>query len=77
MPLQLTLEVEREADGRFLAEVLELPGVLAHDATREGAIMRAEALALRTLAERLEAGESVLSLADVFQIADASERETA
>lgn len=81
MPLQLTLEVEREAHGRFLAEVLELPGVLVYDDTREGAIVRAEVLALRALAERLEAGESALSLADVFQIAelkeDASERETA
>lgn len=81
MPLQLTLEVEREADGRFLAEVLELPGVSAYDDTREGAIVRAEALALRTLAERLEAGESVSNLVDVFQIAeekeDSSERETA
>jgi len=81
MPLQLTLEVERETDGRFLAEVLELPGVLAYDDTREGAIVRAEALALRTLAARLEAGESTLNLSDVFQIAeigeDESERETA
>ncbi len=77
MPLQLTLEIEREADGRFLAEVLELPGVAGRDDTREGAIVRAEVLALRALAARLEAGESTLGLSDVFQIADASQRETA
>ena len=74
MPLQLT--VEREADGRFLAEVLELPEVEGRDDTREGAIVRAEALALRALAARLEAGESTSGLSDLFQIADASERET-
>jgi predicted RNase H-like HicB family nuclease len=81
MPLQLTVEIEREANGQFLAEVLELPGVAGRDDTREGAIVRAEALALRALAARLESGESVLNLADVFRISeaepDASEIETA
>ncbi len=81
MPLQLTLEVEREADGRFLAEVHDLPGVLGRGDTREGAIVRAEVLALRALAARLESGEFILGLADIFQISelksDDSERETA
>ncbi len=54
----LTLEIENEADGRWLAEVRDLPGVLAYGATRDEAIARAEALALRVLADRLEHGEA-------------------
>ena len=53
-----TLECEREADGRWLAEVLELPGVMAYGASQEQAMARAEALALRVLAEQLEQGEA-------------------
>ena len=53
----LTLEIEQEADGRFIAEVPDLPGVLAYGATQGQAIARAQALALRVLADRLENGE--------------------
>lgn len=53
----LTLEIETEADGRWIAEVTDLPGVLAYGATRDEAVARAEALALRVLADRLEHGE--------------------
>jgi predicted RNase H-like HicB family nuclease len=56
--MNYTLECEREQDGRWLAEVLELPGVLAYGSTHAEAMSRAEALALRTLAERLEHGEA-------------------
>lgn len=52
--MQFTLECEREADGRWLAEVVELPGVLAYGASANEAIAKAEVLALRVLAERLE-----------------------
>ena len=52
------LECELEDDGRWLAEVLELPGVLAYGASKEEALPKAEALALRVIAERLEHGES-------------------
>lgn len=52
------LEHELEADGRWLAEVPEIPGVLAYGATADEAMAKAEALALRVLAERIEAGES-------------------
>jgi predicted RNase H-like HicB family nuclease len=52
------VEVEREDDGRWLAEVVELPGVLAYGETREAARMRVQALALRVIAERLEHGET-------------------
>jgi predicted RNase H-like HicB family nuclease len=57
--MYLTLELDREADGRHIAEVPDLPGVLAYGATREEAIARAQALALRVLADRLEHGEAV------------------
>lgn len=67
--MKLTLETEQETDGRWLAEVLELPGVLAYGATREKAIAHAEALALRTIAERLDNGEDVPGLAHLFQLA--------
>ena len=56
--MNYTLECEREDDGRWLAEVLELPGVLAYGRSQEEAMARAEALALRVIAERLENGEA-------------------
>jgi predicted RNase H-like HicB family nuclease len=52
--MNFTLECEREEDGRWLAEVSELPGVLAYGASANEAMMKAEILALRVLAERLE-----------------------
>ena len=55
--MYLTLEIDREEDGRFIAEVPDLPGVLAYGDTREQAVTRAQALALRVLADRLEHGE--------------------
>lgn len=54
----LTVEIEAEADGRWIAEVRELSGVLAYGATRDKAMARAEALALRVVADRLEHGEA-------------------
>ena len=56
--MNYTIEHEREEDGRWLAEVPELPGVLAYGASPEEAMSKAEVLALRVLAERLEHGES-------------------
>ncbi|MCC7166768.1 MAG: hypothetical protein IT565_04285 [Rhodospirillales bacterium] len=50
----LTIESERETDGRWIAEVPALPGVLAYGENRDDAIAKAEALALRVLAERLK-----------------------
>ena len=55
--MKFTVEFEREDDGRWLAEVLELPGVLAYGQTADEAIAKAQALALRALADRLEHGE--------------------
>ncbi|MCU1268653.1 MAG: HicB family protein [Acidobacteria bacterium] len=56
--MTFTVEFEREDDGRWLAEVLELPGVLAYGQTSDEAIAKAQALALRVLADRLERAES-------------------
>ena len=56
--MDLRIETELEEDGRWIAEVPQLPGVLAYGATAEEAATKAEALALRVLAERLEQGES-------------------
>lgn len=54
--MTFTVEYEREDDGRWLAEVIELPGVLAYGGTENEAIAKAQALALRVLADRLEHG---------------------
>ncbi len=55
--MNFTLECEQEADGRWLAEVLELPGALAYANTQDEAMAKAQVIALRVLAERLEHGE--------------------
>jgi predicted RNase H-like HicB family nuclease len=55
--MTFTVEYEREDDGRWLAEVIELPAVLAYGGTENEAIAKAQALALRVLADRLEHGE--------------------
>jgi predicted RNase H-like HicB family nuclease len=57
--MNLTFETEQEDDGRWIAEVPELLGVLAYGSTEAEAVGRAEALALRVLAERIEHGESM------------------
>ena len=56
--MNVDIECEREDDGRWLAEVPQLPGVLAYGTTRDEAMGKAQVLALRVLAERLEHGES-------------------
>ena len=56
--MTFTIEHEREEDGRWLAEVRELPGVLAYGTTAKEAMAKAKALALRVLAERLESNDS-------------------
>ena len=52
--MQLTVETEREVDGRWIAEVPQLPGVMVYGGTREAAITQAEVLALRVFAENIE-----------------------
>ena len=55
--MKFTVETEQEADNRWLAEIVELPGVMKYGPTREEAIAQAEALALRVFADRIEHGE--------------------
>jgi predicted RNase H-like HicB family nuclease len=55
--MNFTIESEQEVDGRWLAEVLELPGVMVYGPTRAEAISKVLALALRSLADRIEHGE--------------------
>jgi predicted RNase H-like HicB family nuclease len=66
----LQIELEQESDGRWIAEVPALPGVLTYGVTRTDAVAKIQALALRVLAERLEHGEAVPELLTVtFQAA--------
>ena len=58
MSLRFTIEIDREQDGRWIAEITELPGVQAYGKTRTEALAAAEALALRVVADRLEHGEA-------------------
>ncbi|MDQ1523148.1 MAG: hypothetical protein QOE47_1072 [Pyrinomonadaceae bacterium] len=67
--MKLTIELEQEDDGRWIAEVLDLPGVLTYGQTREEAVARVQALALRVLADRLEHGESEPELMSVSFLA--------
>ena len=62
------IEYEREEDGRWIAEVPQLPGVLAYGKTADDAMRKAEALALRVLAERLEIAEcSPMNISIAFE----------
>lgn len=56
--MRFTVEIEREDDGRWIAEVMDLPGAMAYGPTRKEALASVEALALRVLADRLEHGEA-------------------
>ncbi len=68
--MQLAIELEREEDGRWIAEVPALSGVLAYGKSRDQAVAMVQALALRVLAERLEHGEAAPELLSVtFQAA--------
>jgi predicted RNase H-like HicB family nuclease len=66
--MNFKVETERETDGRWIAEVPDLPGVVAYGLTRERAVAHAEALALRVIAERLENEEDVPDLANLFLV---------
>ena len=56
--MRFIVEVEQEEDGRWIAEVMDLPGVLAYGQTPEEARAKVQALALRVIADRLEHGET-------------------
>ncbi len=56
--MKLSIECERETDGRWIAEIVQIPGAMAYGTTRDEAMARAEIVALRTLADRIEHGEA-------------------
>jgi len=57
--VRFNIEIEQETDGRWMAEIGDLPGVMAYGATRNQAIGAVEALALRVVADRIEHGEAL------------------
>jgi len=69
MPM-LKVESEKEEDGRWIAEIPALPGVLAYGTTKADASAKAKALALRVIADRLENGDPLpREIADLFEAA--------
>lgn len=64
----MRIEIEREDDGQWIAEIPELPGVMSYGKTRDEAVDKAKALALRVLADRLEHGESIPELGTIFAV---------
>jgi predicted RNase H-like HicB family nuclease len=60
MPVRFSVETEQEDDGRWIAEILEIPGTMRYGSTRKEALANAEALALRVIAERIENGEHIV-----------------
>jgi predicted RNase H-like HicB family nuclease len=57
--MELTIEIERETDGRWLAYIPALPGVMVYGVTRAEAVANVQALALHVIADRMEHGEPV------------------
>ena len=64
----MKIDIEKEEDGRWIAEVSDLPGVLAYGKTREDAIAKVEALALRVIADRIDHGEAIPELEELFAV---------
>jgi predicted RNase H-like HicB family nuclease len=64
----MKIELEREDDGRWIAEVPDLSGVMVYGDTREEAIVKVQSLALRVIADRLDHGESIPELDHLFAV---------
>ncbi len=64
----MKIELEQEKDGRWIAEVPALPGVMTYGDSRDDALAKVEALALRVLADRLENGENIPELTELFAV---------
>jgi predicted RNase H-like HicB family nuclease len=71
MAVNLRIETELEDDGRWIAEVPDLPGVMVYGDSRDNAVARVKVLALRVLADRVENGDPVPQTADFFSVAPA------
>jgi predicted RNase H-like HicB family nuclease len=63
--MRFAMEIDRETDGRWIAEIPDLPGVMVYGTSRDEALARAKALALRVIADRLEHGEALPELSDI------------
>jgi predicted RNase H-like HicB family nuclease len=61
----LKIELDQEEDGRWITEVIDIPGAMAYGATAEQAKAKAQAIALRVLADRLEHGETTSELSNI------------
>ncbi|MFY7803831.1 MAG: type II toxin-antitoxin system HicB family antitoxin [Limnoraphis robusta] len=66
---QFTIETEQELDDRWIAEILEIPGVLVYGSTQQEAIANVQALALRVIADKLEHGQISLGLTSLTFVA--------
>ena len=66
-----TVEVEQETDGRWIGEIIQIPGAMAYGNSREEAVARVEALGLRVLAERIEQGGTSPEIQQFFSVAAA------
>ncbi len=66
--MQLSIEIDREVDGRWIAAVPDLPGVLCYGQTQEEAIKHVKALALRVIADKIEHGEAVPQASQAFAV---------
>ena len=64
----MNIEIEREEDGRWIAEVPDLPGVMVYGQSRQEALSKVETLALRVIADRLEHGEAIPELDELFAV---------
>ncbi len=64
----MRIEIEREEDGRWIAEIPDLPGVMGYGGSRDEAIAKVEVLALRVLADRLEHGEEIPEISALFAL---------
>lgn len=69
IPTNFTIETEQEEDGRWIAEVLEIPGVLAYGENQQQAFAHVQALALRVIADKLEHGEMAFGLTSLIFVA--------
>jgi len=64
----MKIEIEKESDGRWVAEIPDLPGVMAYGDSRLEAVVKVETLALRVIADRLEHGETVPEMSELFAV---------
>jgi predicted RNase H-like HicB family nuclease len=67
--MNFIIEIEQEDDGRWIAEVVDLPGVMVYGQSREETLTRVQALALRVVADRIEQGETAPEMVSLSFVA--------